>query len=127
MVRGPHGRPVRVLIADDDPRVRSALRTFLSAHADFDVVGEADSSAAAMAVAREHAPTVALVDVLLPDAGDGLRLLHTLTGELGIPAVAISIDDRLRRPARDAGAYQFLDKGCSPELLLAALRAATPR
>jgi DNA-binding NarL/FixJ family response regulator len=103
------------------------LRTFLSAHADFDVVGEAASSTTAMALAREHTPTVALVDVLLPGSGDGLGLLHALTGELGIPVVAISVDGALRRRARDAGAYRFLEKSCSPELLLAALRAATPR
>jgi DNA-binding NarL/FixJ family response regulator len=123
MVRN-RAAPTRVLIADHDARVRMALRTFLSAHPDFEVVGEAGSAALALALAREHRPTVALVDVLLPDASDGLDLLRTLTGELKIPVVAISLDGGMRSSALAAGAYRFLDKDGSPELLVDALLAA---
>src|SRR5262249_55873416 len=91
MVHHDRATPIRVLIAEDIPRVRAALVTFLSAHPDFQIVGEAGDEAAALQLARAHEPTVALVDVLLPDADDGLALLRALTWELGIPAVAISI------------------------------------
>ena len=63
--------------------------------------------------------------MFLPEARDGLGLLRALTAELGIPAVAISIQGWVRSEALAAGAYRFLDKDSSPELLLAALRAAT--
>ena len=124
MIRDDRDQPVRVLIAEDDPRVRTALRSFLGASDGFEVVAEAASAATALAQAREHEPAVALVDVLLPDARDGLGLLHALTGELGIPAVAISIHSWVRSSALGAGAYLFLDKDSAPELLVAALRAA---
>lgn len=116
---------VRVLIAEDDPRVRTALRSFLSASDGFDVVGDAGNATTALEIARELRPAVALVDVLLPEARDGLGLLRALTAELGIPAVAISIQSWVRGDALAAGAYRFLDKDSSPELLLVALRAAT--
>ncbi len=117
-------QPVRVLIVENDHRVRTALRTFLSVSQGFEVIGDAGSAAAALEMARERAPAVALVDVLLPNERDGLGLLHALTGELRIPAVAMSIQGGLRTSALAAGAHQFLDKDSAPELLLAALRAA---
>jgi len=116
--------PIRVLIVEDDPRVRTGLRRFLSASSGFDVVGDAGSALTALTLARERAPAVALIDVLMPEARDGLGLLRVLTGELGIPAVAISIQGGLRTSVLAAGAYQFLDKDSAPELILAALRAA---
>jgi DNA-binding NarL/FixJ family response regulator len=118
---------VRVLIAEDDPRVRTALRSFLSASSGFAVVGDAGSAASALEMARERAPDIALVDVHLPDAPSGLGLLRDLTGGLGIPAVAISIHGSVRGSALAAGAHWFLNKDSAPELLLAALRAAASK
>jgi len=120
-------RPIGVLIADDDARVRAALRTFLCADPDFDVVGDAGCAEAAVEIAREHKPVVALVDILMPKADDGLDLIRTLTCELRIPAVAISMETGMRAVAIGAGATAFLPKGSPPELLLAALRAAVSR
>ena len=117
-------RLIRVLIAEDNPGVRAALRTFLSTHPDFEVIGEAGDAVAALRFARAHKPAVALVDVLLPDSSDGLGLLRVLVGELGIPAVAISISGEVGSSALAAGAYQFLEKDGSPERLVAALVAA---
>jgi two-component system, NarL family, invasion response regulator UvrY len=118
--------PVRVMIVEDDPRVRTALRRFLSASEDFDVVGDAGGRDPALCLARELAPAVALVDIYLPAPSDGLGLLTALT-ELGIPVVAISIHGSVRGSALAAGADQFLDKDSAPELMLAALRGAARR
>src|SRR5262249_61688295 len=57
---------VRVLIVEDDPRVRTAMRSFLSDSDGFDVVGDAGNATAALEIARKLGPVVALVDVLLP-------------------------------------------------------------
>jgi DNA-binding NarL/FixJ family response regulator len=118
---------VRVLIVEDDARVRTALRSFLSASEGFEVVGDAADAATALRMAREWAPAVAVVDVLLPDASDGLALLRILTADLSIPAIAISIDDQFSGDALAAGAHRFLDKDSAPEQLLGALRAAAGR
>jgi DNA-binding NarL/FixJ family response regulator len=116
--------PVRILIAEDDNRVRTALRRFLSASPGLEVVADAANATAALELVRQRAPDVALVDVFLPKAYDGLELLRVLTRERGIPAVAISIQGWVRGRALAAGAHQFLDKDSAPELLIAALRAA---
>jgi DNA-binding NarL/FixJ family response regulator len=123
VAREDGNRPVRVLIVEDDPRVRTALRRFLSALDDFEVVGEAAGRDCALGLVRDLAPTVALVDVHLPDPTEGLGLLHALT-DLGIPVVALSMHDSVRGSALAAGADQFLAKDSAPDLMIAALRCA---
>jgi DNA-binding NarL/FixJ family response regulator len=124
MVRQDRARPVRLLIAEDNPVVRAALRSFLSAHPGFEIIGEAADAATALRLAQTHRPDVALVDVFLPDAGEGLGVLQMLTGELCIPAVAFSISGWVGASALAAGAYKFLEKDGSLEELTAALNAA---
>jgi DNA-binding NarL/FixJ family response regulator len=125
VTREDANQPVRVLVVEDDRRVRTALRTFLSADG-FEVVGDAGDTAAAMRLARDLAPTVALVDVHLPDPTDGLEVLHVLAG-LGIPVVAISIHGSVRGRALAAGADEFLEKESAPDRMFAALRDAARR
>lgn len=115
--------PIRVLIADDDHRVRTALSTLLTSSTGFDVVGISATTDGALTLARLHRPTVALIDILLPQASDGLGLLAAMADELHIPAIAMSIDGGLRARALDAGASSFVDKDTSAEGLLAVLRA----
>src|SRR5687768_6847951 len=69
---------IRVLIADDDHRVRTALSAFLTSFADFAVVGTSATTDGALTLARQDRPTVALIDILLPEAPDGLALLRAL-------------------------------------------------
>jgi DNA-binding NarL/FixJ family response regulator len=123
VIRDDREQPVRVLVVEDDRRVRAALCGFLSAEG-LRVVGDAETAAAALVLARERAPTVALVDVLLPEASDGLDLVRVLTSKLRIATVAISINDWVRGRALAAGAHGFLGKDDPPELLVVALRAA---
>lgn len=125
MVRDGGAGPVQVLIVDDDPRVRTALRAFLTAHPGVDVIGEAGTGTVALALARERAPTVAVMDMYLPAMSDGLALLRIFSQDLGIPVIAISLEATARRDALAAGAFRFLDKASVPELLVEALEQCT--
>jgi DNA-binding NarL/FixJ family response regulator len=113
-----------VLIVEDDRRVLAALRALLAASPGFDDVTGTGSAATALEVARAQPPSVALVDLHLPDPRDGLGLLTALAGKLRIPTVAMSIESGLRAKALAAGAYCFVDKAGATDHLLAALRAA---
>jgi DNA-binding NarL/FixJ family response regulator len=126
VARDDGDQPVRILIVEDDPRVRTALRRFLSASDEIDVVGDAGTRDSALRLAEDLMPAVALVDVHLPNATDGLWLLQALT-DLGVPVVAISIHSSVRASALAAGADQFLDKDSAPDLMVAALRRAAQR
>ena len=111
----------RVLVVDDDARVRSALRALIEASWGLVVCGEAASGPEALRADRELAPDVVLLDLLLPSAEDGLDVLTRLVGA-GRTVVALSIRETLSAAALNAGAVTFLEKGTSPDLLLQALR-----
>jgi DNA-binding NarL/FixJ family response regulator len=104
--------PIRVLLVDDHELVRAGLRTMLGSDPGVDVVGDADSGAAALAQARALTPDLVLLDARLPDM-DGDEVCQRLLAE--IPNLAVVIlttfaeDDLVRRCVR-AGARGYLLK-----------------
>src|SRR3954452_23965986 len=57
---------MRVLIVDDEAPARSRLRQLLAAHADVEIVAEADTGTRAMELAAEHKPDAILLDIQMP-------------------------------------------------------------
>lgn len=98
-----------VVIVDDDTRVRRALRTLIDGSPDLAVVGEAATPAEALEVVATTDPDVVVLDMLLPQASDGLGLTRTLSSE-GKMVVAISMLASLHQKALAAGATEFLEK-----------------
>jgi len=113
-----------VLLVDPDRRVRTALRTLLTA-AGFVVSGEAADPRAARSAADRWRPQFAVVDPLLPTAAAGCSLIDELHADLGAVVIALTSDPRLLEPARSAGAARVLTKDCAPEELLAALQVGS--
>jgi DNA-binding NarL/FixJ family response regulator len=58
---------IRVLLADDQVLVRAGFRLLLESAGDIAVVGEAANGGVAVALAREHAPDVVLMDLHMPE------------------------------------------------------------
>jgi DNA-binding NarL/FixJ family response regulator len=115
---------VRVLIVDDDARVRRALRSLIDSSPDLTVVGEAASTRSAKRLDLALVPDVVVLDLLLPQAPDGMEVLGKLRGR-GRPVVAISQMGELRPQAMVAGAHGFLEKhGRDVDDLLDMIRAA---
>ena len=78
-----------VLIVDDHPSFRSTARTLLTAEG-FDVVGEAEDGASALAAAQLLHPDVILLDVQLPDI-DGFEVCSCITARNGdAPAIVLT-------------------------------------
>lgn len=111
----------RVLVVDDDARVRHALRALIASAQGLSLAGEASSGPDALRSDEELIPDVVLLDLLLPSAQQGLDVLGHLVTR-GREVIALSIRVELRRPALDAGAAAFVEKGVSPDVLLDVLR-----
>jgi DNA-binding NarL/FixJ family response regulator len=116
----------RVLVIDDDARVRTALGDLLASTADLVPAASAATAAEARAAAEHDGPfDLAVVDMRLPDPATGLALIRQLTHR--VPVVAVSVSSAHRTAALAAGARAFLDKDGHPDTLLAALRASLIR
>ena len=115
--------PERVLIVDDHPLTRDALAALL-AQQGFEVVGEAEEGAEALALARLHEPDVVLLDLTMPGM-DGLTALPKIREEAPHSEVVVltasDTEENLLAAIR-AGASGYLLKTESPEQIAAFLR-----
>jgi DNA-binding NarL/FixJ family response regulator len=110
-----------ILLADDQPQVRSALRLLLEQEAQARVVGEAENARDLVERTREVHPTAILVDWELPglSMSEGLSAVRRVYPSARI--IALSSRPEVRQTALEAGADGFVCKGDPPEQLLAVL------
>jgi DNA-binding NarL/FixJ family response regulator len=117
---------IRVVVADDQPLVRSGLRTILEAQADIDVVAEAADGHEAVVVARRELPDVVLMDVRMPGL-DGIAATRQLAGPDATAPIAVlvlttfDLDEHVYDALR-AGARGFLLKDATRDELVNAVR-----
>ncbi|MEM8923126.1 MAG: response regulator transcription factor [Actinomycetota bacterium] len=116
---------IRVLLADDQAMIRAGFRMLIDNQPDLEVVGEADSGAEAIVLARDLDVDVVLMDVQMPDM-DGIEATAGLTADDDIRARVLIVttfqrDDYLFDALR-AGASGFLLKTAPPEELVQAVR-----
>ena len=112
---------MRVLIADDQPEVRSALRLLLTQESDLVVVGEAVDTAQVLELAAGRRPDLVLLDWELPDQGGAAALAGLRAARPGLAVIALSGRPEARRGALAAGVDAFVSKGEPPECLMASV------
>lgn len=120
---------IRVVIADDQPVVRSGLAAFLQAFGDLTLVGEAGNGEEALALCKELSPDVVLMDLMMP-VMDGVEATGQIVERFpGIQVLALTSfsDDDLVNRAMQAGATGYLLKNVSHIQLAEAIRAAHAR
>ncbi|MEU0523417.1 response regulator transcription factor [Streptomyces niveus] len=123
MSGGPQA-PVRVVLADDQPLIRSGLRVLIADHPDLDVVGEAGTGAQVVQLVRELRPDVVVMDIRMPGM-DGIEATGLITAGPGSARVVVLTtfdDDEYVYAALRAGASGFLIKDMSLESILSAIR-----
>lgn len=117
---------IRLLVADDQGLVRAGLRVLLDGADDMTVVAEAANGGEAVALAREHKPDVALIDLRMPEV-DGFTAIRRIAsdpalGSVRVVALTTFDDDETVFAALRAGASGFLVKDAEPDDLLQAVR-----
>jgi two-component system KDP operon response regulator KdpE len=115
-----------VLVIEDEPSMRRFLRATLESHG-YDALLAATASEG-IALATQHAPSIILLDLGLPD-GDGLSLTREIRSWSTVPILIVSArgreDDKVE--VLDAGADDYLTKPFGVNELLARLRVALRR
>ncbi|MDX8145658.1 response regulator transcription factor [Lentzea sp. NBC_00516] len=116
---------IAVLLVDDHEIVRRGLVQLLAQAEDVQVVGQADSAAAAIAQAPRLKPDVAIIDVRLPD-GDGVTVCREIRSLVQPPPACLMLtsysDDEALFGAIMAGAAGYMLKEVSGNDLVAAVR-----
>ncbi|GAA0245151.1 response regulator transcription factor [Cryptosporangium japonicum] len=115
---------ISVVLADDQPLIRSALRVLLAEEADLELVGEAATGAEAVALARAHRPDVVVMDLRMPEM-DGIAATALIAETLPDTRVVVLTtfdDDEYVYGALRAGASGFLVKDMGLDDILAAIR-----
>jgi DNA-binding NarL/FixJ family response regulator len=125
-VEGRSDGPLRVLIVDDHEMLRIGTRQVLETADDIVVVGESSGGTAAVALADEVHPDVALVDIRLPDRSgiDVAREFAIHHRATRVVMLSAYDDDNLVRGALEAGASGYLLKTMPRKELINAVRAA---
>ena len=115
---------IKILIADDHPMMREALKTAVQDEPDMQVVGEATNGLEALDLARELAPDVLLLDLLMPKLG-GLEVLERLqkeTPHVKVLVVSSLEDEGKILAAVQSGALGYFPKTASRNYLLEGIR-----
>lgn len=117
-------RPVRVLLADEQPMLRAGLRSMLAAEPVLDIVGEAADGTEAVELARRLQPDVVVMEVRMPrldgTAATGAIVRARLPVAVLILTTADTDEDVVG--ALRAGARGYLFKDAAPAELVAAIR-----
>jgi two-component system KDP operon response regulator KdpE len=115
-----------VLVVDDEPQIRRALRTGLQARG-YDVVEAAGGEEALVQLAARE-PDLVILDLGLPDF-DGSEVIRRLRSWSSVPVIVLSVRDKQddKIGALDAGADDYVTKPFDMEELLARMRATLRR
>jgi len=114
------GRPLRILICEDDERLATLVTETLAADGRFDVVARATNGDEAIRLAEEHVPDVVLMDIGMPglDGIDATRAIRARDAAQHVVIYTGSGDYEDIGRADAAGAAGFLHKEAltSPDL-----------
>jgi DNA-binding NarL/FixJ family response regulator len=102
--------PTRVLVVDDNPVVRTGLRSLLETSDLIEVVGEAADGVLAESMVRSLHPDVVLLDVRMPRR-DGVQTARAISGETTVIMLTFTDEPQHIRAALDAGASGYLVHG----------------
>jgi DNA-binding NarL/FixJ family response regulator len=120
--------PSRILIVEDDFFVAAALENDLQ-EAGYEVVGTAATAEEAIKMAAERAPALAIMDIRLAGAKDGVEAAIAILGLYRVPSIFATAqgDVETRRRAETASPLGWVNKPYSADVVLAAIRSALGR
>jgi DNA-binding NarL/FixJ family response regulator len=119
-------RRVRILIADDHPMIRRAVRSTLQEHTHFEVCGEAFDGAQAVEEAKKLKPDVVVLNVTMPvmNGFEAARKIKENVPESTIVILSSNADQRFVEEAQKIGVRAFVSKTKAGEALVKAVEAA---
>lgn len=119
--------PLKVIIVDDSEETRRSIQMMMSLVPDSEVIAQGANGREAIALARQHHPDIALIDVNMP-VMDGLTAIQTLRQEdpnLICIVISAEKDPPTLQRAISVGAHGYLLKPVTAEQLLSVMERAS--
>ncbi|HSW56867.1 MAG TPA: response regulator transcription factor [Dehalococcoidales bacterium] len=124
-VEGQEARRITILIVDDHPFVRQALRILLGAEPDMQIIGEASNGVEAVAMASELKPDVVIMDIGMPllNGLEATRRIKKNCPGIAILVLTVFADNQHVLGILQAGAAGYLTKEVFGENVIKGIRA----
>lgn len=111
MHESSHSTPATVVVCDDRPELRDAIRAVLAGNPGFTVVAEAADGSGCLEIIRRTRPDILILDVSMPGGGPGVaRAIKAIAPNVHILVYTGRPDLRMWQDMLDAGADQYLVK-----------------
>jgi DNA-binding NarL/FixJ family response regulator len=121
----PSSGPLRVLLADDHPLLRKAIRSVLESQTDFQVIAEASDGLEAVKLASELVPDVVIMDISMPKL-NGIEATKKIKAENPkIAVLVLTVHDDIEHVVGilEAGAAGYLTKNAFDKEIVQAIKA----
>src|SRR5579871_6454944 len=114
---------IKIVLVDDHTVVRQGLKALINSTSEFEVIGEAGTGRAAVAMARKLMPEVVVMDFAMPELNglEATRQIATENPSVKILMLSCYQNEEYVRQVMDAGASGFLLKQTACNELLAAI------
>jgi len=114
-------KTLKIMIVEDNPRARRALKALISQQAGIDVTAEASNGQEAIGNIQGQVPDIVLMDMRMPvmDGLEATKIIKKTWPQIRI--VILTMYPDCQSDVMSAGADAFLVKGCPPEGLVAAV------
>jgi DNA-binding NarL/FixJ family response regulator len=121
-----NGHPIRLVIADDEEDIRGLLTAIIESEPSLELVGSASDTEETIRIVGEEKPDVAIVDWVMPGGGGGRAAGEIKAQDLPTRIIAYTGADASQASydMMTAGAVSFLQKGCTKEELVEAIKGA---
>ncbi len=119
------GKKTTILLADDHPLYRQALRANLEKHYDLEVVAEADDGRQAIDLTSRYSPDIVIMDISMPELNglDATRQIKQRFPSTAVLVLTVHEDSEHIFEILDAGASGYLTKKVTGETVVSAIRS----
>ena len=116
---------IRVLLAEDHPLIREALRNAANKQTDIEVIAEACDGEQALQLAMELEPQVIIMDISMPgiDGLEATRQIKLKNPNISVLTLTVHEDEEFLLGMLEAGADGYLIKSVSSNEIMSAIRA----
>jgi NarL family two-component system response regulator LiaR len=123
----PRGQSAKtkIVLADDHPLLRKALKDLLEKESDFSIIGEAGDGEEAVRLATQITPDIVIMDISMPNL-DGLQATQQIKARcpnVAVLVLTVHTDDECILEILQAGAAGYLIKSAFGEQVVQAVRA----